>query len=80
MQNIKSEQDSIRCLFVGQRESATVLFKDPFIDIIGSDDATTCHIALIVDDSKLNDDQINLIRIEKINNIIYLTSKSNRQL
>ena len=50
MSNSKEEQDSVRCLYVGQRESATVRFDDPYIDIIGSDDATTCHIALIVDD------------------------------
>lgn len=44
-------QSSVRCLFVGQREYATVSYQDPVIDIIGSDDATTCHIALLVDES-----------------------------
>ncbi len=47
-------QDSLRCLYVGQREVATVTSGDPFIDIIGSDDATTCHIVLLVDESKKN--------------------------
>jgi protein N-terminal asparagine amidohydrolase len=39
----------VKCLYVGQREYATVQHNDPFIDIIGSDDATTCHIVLLVD-------------------------------
>jgi len=39
----------VKCLYVGQREYATVQNIDPFIDIIGSDDATTCHIVLLVD-------------------------------
>ena len=47
-------QNSLKCLFVGQREYATVQFDDPFIDIVGSDDATTCHIVLIVDESNSN--------------------------
>jgi hypothetical protein len=52
IKNAVSTQDSIRCLYVGQREVATVTNEDKFIDIIGSDDATTCHIVLLVDESK----------------------------
>jgi hypothetical protein len=40
-------------LYIGQREWATVKSDDPFVDIIGSDAATTCHIVLIVDDGNL---------------------------
>ncbi len=39
----------VKCLYVGQREYATLQHSDPFIDIVGSDDATTCHIVLLVD-------------------------------
>ena len=46
--------DSVGCLYVGQREWATVLFDDKHLDTIGSDDATTCHIVLIVDDATGN--------------------------
>ena len=49
-------QNSVRCLYVGQREIAAVTFQDPYIDIIGSDDATTCHIVLLVDESNLIND------------------------
>ena len=45
-------QGPVKCLFVDQREYATVKFDDPYICIIGSDNATTCHIVLIVDESK----------------------------
>jgi protein N-terminal asparagine amidohydrolase len=45
------EQAPLKCLYVGQREYATVQSNDPLIDIVGSDDATTCHIVLIVDES-----------------------------
>ena len=41
-------------MYVGQREYATVTYTDPFIDIIGSDDATTCHILLLVDETNFN--------------------------
>ena len=44
-------QDPIKCLYVDQREYATVKFEDEKIYIIGSDNATTCHIVLIVDES-----------------------------
>ncbi|CAF0728157.1 unnamed protein product [Brachionus calyciflorus] len=50
----KNEQDAFKCLFVGQREYVTVTHNDPLIDIIGSDDATTCHIILLVDESNYN--------------------------
>ena len=43
--------DNKKLLYVGQREYATVKFDDKFIDFIGTNDATTCHIVLIVDQS-----------------------------
>jgi hypothetical protein len=43
-------QDSIKCLYLGQREYATVSFNDKCIDLIGSDSATTCHVLLLVDE------------------------------
>ena len=46
-------QDSVKCLYVGQREYATVRYDDKFIDVIGSDSATTCHILLLVDEGKM---------------------------
>ena len=49
VENSKNELSSKGCLYVGQREIATVRADDPFIQIVGSDDATTCHIVLIVD-------------------------------
>ena len=49
--NHKDNYESIKCLYLGQREYATVKLNDPFIDVIGSDAATTCHLTLIVDSS-----------------------------
>ena len=49
-----NEQSALKCLYVGQREYATVQQSDPHIDIIGSDDATTCHIVLFVDENNGN--------------------------
>jgi len=50
----KDEIGAIKCLYVGQREYATIKSIDTQIDIVGSDDATTCHIVLIVDQSNQN--------------------------
>ncbi len=44
--------EPMKCLYVGQREYASVCFDDKSIDFIGSSDATTCHICLIVDKCK----------------------------
>jgi hypothetical protein len=49
--NQKDNYESIKCLYLGQREYATLKQNDPFIDVIGSDSATTCHLALLVDSS-----------------------------
>lgn len=46
---LENEFNLNKCLYVGQREYATVRYDDSVIDIIGSADATTCHIVLIVD-------------------------------
>ena len=41
-------------MYIGQREIGTLSAEDPTINIIGSDDATTCHIVLIVDPGTKN--------------------------
>ena len=46
-----SNLENSKCLYVGQREYAAVRFDDKITDFIGSADATTCHIVLIVDKS-----------------------------
>ena len=45
---VKTVARNENCLYVGQREMA-ICSKDDDIDIIGSEDATTCHIIIVRD-------------------------------
>lgn len=49
MNSLVNDFDLERLLYVGQREYAIVKSTDEYVDFIGSTDATTCHIVLLVD-------------------------------
>jgi len=49
---LRRVQDPVSVLYVNQKEYATVFKGDTNVNIFGSDDATTCHILVLVNQSE----------------------------